>query len=112
MQALQEELEKVKQQLEKEKAKNARPFKIHFKVSPKGGISVFGLQAFPVTLYKNQWLSLLDCQEDLKTFIEEHEDELQVKPGKGSKREEECIEEVKEKKPKKVVKKKVESDEE
>ena len=79
MEALQAELEKVKQQLEQEKAKNARPFKIHFKVSPKGGISLLGLQAFPVTLYKNQWLSLLDCQEELKQFIEEHDEELQEK---------------------------------
>jgi hypothetical protein len=39
------------------------------KVSQSGGVSVYGLGRFPVTLYKEQWLSLLDMGEDIKAFI-------------------------------------------
>jgi hypothetical protein len=40
-----------------------------FKVSPKKAISVYGLQRFPVTLYKDQWLTLLGNADKLKEFI-------------------------------------------
>ena len=46
------------------------------KVSEKGGLSVYGLGRFPVTLYKEQWLRLLDLAEDIKTFIAQNETQL------------------------------------
>ena len=53
--------------------------KITFKVSPKKGVSVYGLQRFPVTLYKDQWLTLINNIDTLKEFIKEHSNELAEK---------------------------------
>ena len=49
-----------------------------FKVSQKGGVSVYGLGRFPVTLYKEQWLKLLDVVPALRTFIEENDAQLKT----------------------------------
>lgn len=49
------------------------------KVSEKGGLSVYGLGRFPVTLYKEQWLKLLAMAEEIKTFIRDHDGELKTK---------------------------------
>jgi hypothetical protein len=48
-------------------------------VSDKGGVSVYGLGRFPVTLYKEQWLRLLDMTDEIRAFIREHEGELKTK---------------------------------
>ena len=52
-----------------------------FKVSDKGAVSVYGLQRFPVTLYKEQWDRLLapDCVADLRGFIEANSFRLKLK---------------------------------
>jgi hypothetical protein len=49
------------------------------KVSEKGGVSVYGLGRFPVTLYQEQWLKLLDLADDIRAFIREHESALKKK---------------------------------
>jgi hypothetical protein len=49
------------------------------KVSEKGGVSVYGLGRFPVTLYKEQWIRLLDMADDIRSFIEENESKLKAK---------------------------------
>ena len=51
----------------------------HLRVSDKGGISVYGLGRFPVTLYKEQWLRLLDMADEIRTFIRDHEGQLKTK---------------------------------
>jgi len=66
--------EELKAELEKLKAENAalksRPVRaISMKVSEKGGLSVYGLGRFPVTLYQEQWTKLLDLADDIRTFI-------------------------------------------
>lgn len=43
------------------------------KVSAKGGISVYGLGRFPVTLYKSQMLKFLDMADQIRAFISENE---------------------------------------
>jgi len=53
--------------------------KLEFRVSEKGGVSVYGLGRFPVTLYQEQWSRLLDAAEDLRVFIEENKGRLKVK---------------------------------
>ena len=53
--------------------------KLEFRVSEKGGVSVYGLGRFPVTLYQEQWSRLLDAAEDLRVFIEENKSRLKVK---------------------------------
>ena len=45
---------------------------LNLKVGAKGGLCVYGLGRFPVSLYKGQWLRLLAIAEQIKTFIEEH----------------------------------------
>jgi hypothetical protein len=49
------------------------------KVSEKGGVSVYGLGRFPVTLYKEQWVKLLDMADDIRAFIRDHDGELKTK---------------------------------
>lgn len=47
-----------------------------FKVSAKGGVSLYGLGRFPVTLYYEQWTKLLSAVEQLRGFIETNKDAL------------------------------------
>jgi hypothetical protein len=76
-QDLQEELERLKAENQALKAKTTRATSI--RVSEKGGVSVYGLGRFPVTLYKEQWLKLLEMAEELKGFIAENEGKLKTK---------------------------------
>ena len=76
--------EEMKAELEKLKAENAalkaRGAKgISMKVSEKGAVSVYGLGRFPVTLYQEQWLKLLEMADDIRSFIREHEGQLKKK---------------------------------
>ena len=52
---------------------------LEFKVGEKGGVSVYGLGRFPVTLYYEQWVRLLDAGEGLRTFLEENKSKLKLK---------------------------------
>ena len=49
-------------------------------MSEKGGVSVYGLGRFPVTLYKEQWTRLLAMADDIRAFIKEHDTQLKTKP--------------------------------
>jgi hypothetical protein len=49
------------------------------KVSEKGAISIYGMGRFPVTLYKEQWLKLLDISADIRAFIAAKEAQLKAK---------------------------------
>ena len=53
---------------------------ISLKVSEKGGVSVYGLGRFPVTLYKEQWTKLLAMADEIRAFLKEHDAELKAKP--------------------------------
>jgi len=59
--------------------KNRSSKAVSMKVSEKGGVSVYGLGRFPVTLYKEQWIRLLDMADDIRSFIEENESKLKAK---------------------------------
>ena len=52
---------------------------LSLRVSEKGGLSVYGLGRFPVTLYKEQWIKLLDMADDIRTFIQANEASLKTK---------------------------------
>ena len=56
-----------------------KPGRLEFKVSEKGGVSVYGLGRFPVTLYYEQWQRLLGTAEDLRGFLEENKSKLKLK---------------------------------
>ena len=53
--------------------------KLEFKVGAKGGVSVYGLGRFPVTLYYEQWIRLLGAAVDLRAFLEENKSRLKIK---------------------------------
>jgi hypothetical protein len=74
---LRAELERLKSEnaaLKKSQAGSTR-----IKVSDKGGVSVYGLGRFPVTLYQEQWLKLLTMADEIRTFIADNEQHLKKK---------------------------------
>ena len=77
-----EELMKRIAELEQQ-AQAKKPGDLEFRVSEKGGISVYGLGRFPVTLYYEQWSRLLEHAEVLRTFLEENKGKLKLKPRAG-----------------------------
>jgi hypothetical protein len=74
---MQEELERLKAENAALKARGSKG--VSMKVSEKGGVSVYGLGRFPVTLYREQWLKLLEMADDIRGFIKEHEGRLKKK---------------------------------
>jgi hypothetical protein len=55
-------------------AKAAKGKNLSMKISAeKKALSLYGMGRFPVTLYKSQWLKLLDFSGDIRTFIEQHD---------------------------------------
>ena len=52
---------------------------VEFRVGAKGGVSVYGLGRFPVTLYYEQWIRLLDAADGLRSFLEENKASLKLK---------------------------------
>jgi hypothetical protein len=66
-----EELKARLAELEK-KGPGRRTGELEFKVGEKGGVSVYGLGRFPVTLYYEQWIRLLDTSQTLREFLEEN----------------------------------------
>jgi hypothetical protein len=71
------ELERLRAENAALKSRAARA--VSLKVSEKGGVSVYGLGRFPVTLYKEQWTKLLDLADEIRSFIRENESKLKVK---------------------------------
>lgn len=71
------ELARLKEENERLKARQGRA--VSLKVSEKGGLSVYGLGRFPVTLYKEQWTKLLDMADDIRAFIKENDSRLKTK---------------------------------
>jgi hypothetical protein len=74
-----EELKARLSQLEKEVETKKRSGDLIFKVGEKGGVSVYGLGRFPVTLYYEQWNRLLGAADDIKKFMEENKARLKLK---------------------------------
>ena len=79
MESMKAELERLKAENNALKSSAPKPKEITMKVSPKGALSVYGMGRFPVTLYKEQWVKLMDKKEDIISFIEEHDGELATK---------------------------------
>ena len=75
--------EDLKAELEKLRAENEalkqRGRGGSIKVSEKGGVSVYGLGRFPVTLYKEQWEKLLSMADEIRTFITQNDSQLKKK---------------------------------
>jgi hypothetical protein len=73
-----EELKARLEELEK-KGGPRRTGALEFRVGEKGGVSVYGLGRFPVTLYYEQWIRLLDTAKDLREFLESNKADGKLK---------------------------------
>ena len=76
--------EDLKAELERLRSENAALKKgaatgISMKVSEKGAVSIYGMGRFPVTLYKEQWLKLLDMSDEIRKFIAANDAQLKTK---------------------------------
>jgi hypothetical protein len=76
--------EEMKAELDRLRSENAALKKgassgVRMKVSEKGAVSVYGMGRFPVTLYKEQWLKLLDMAPEIRAFIAANEAQLKTK---------------------------------
>jgi hypothetical protein len=71
---LEAENKALREQIEQRKTGQLR-----LKISEKGGLSVYGLGRFPVTLYKEQWVRLLDYGEEIKKFLQANDQQLKAK---------------------------------
>ena len=70
---LEAENQALKQQVER------KPGDLRLKVSEKGGLSIYGLGRFPVTLYKEQWTRLLDYADEIREFLKANDQQLKAK---------------------------------
>jgi hypothetical protein len=70
---LEAENQALKQQVER------KPGELRLKVSEKGGLSIYGLGRFPVTLYKEQWTRLLDYADEIREFLKANDRQLKAK---------------------------------
>lgn len=76
--------EEMKAELERLRSENSALKRgaatgITMKVSEKGGLSVYGMGRFPITLYKEQWLKLMDMSDAMRAFIAANESVLKTK---------------------------------
>jgi hypothetical protein len=76
--------ENLKDEIARLRAENTRLRRegaagLRLRVSEKGAVSVYGLGRFPVTLYKEQWLRLLQESDAIRSFIQENDSELKTK---------------------------------
>ncbi len=74
-----DELKERLAEMEKQAA-GRKPGELEFRVGEKGGVSVYGLGRFPVTLYYEQWIRLLNAADELRAFLEKNKARLKLKP--------------------------------
>ena len=74
---LQAEIARLKAENDQLKQKTVRGLSL--KVSEKGGVSLYGIGRFPVTLYKEQWLKILGMASEIEAFIRENDHRLKAK---------------------------------
>ena len=75
--------EELKSEIERLRAENEALKKprgqVYLKVSEKGGLSVYGMGRFPVTLYREQWEKLLGMADEIRNFMQEGDSKLKAK---------------------------------
>ena len=75
--AMKAELERLR--AENESLKKTKEKGLTLKIGEKGGLSVYGLGRFPVTLYKEQWTRLLDMADEIRAYIAANGDKMKSK---------------------------------
>lgn len=76
------EQELARLRAENEALKREQDDNIRLKVSEKGALSIYGMGRFPVTLYKEQWLKILDMDQTIRDFIRVNNKNLKAKGDK------------------------------
>jgi hypothetical protein len=74
---LKAQLDKLRAEHDQLKAKTVRGLSL--KVSEKGGVSLYGVGRFPVTLYKEQWTKVLGMKDEIEAFLETNAHLLKTK---------------------------------
>jgi hypothetical protein len=74
---LKAEIERLR--AENDTLKNKGNRGISLKVSEKGGLSLYGMGRFPVTLYKEQWRKILGMAKEIEDFIQANDAQLKSK---------------------------------
>lgn len=74
---LKAEIEKLRAENEQLKNKSVRGLSL--KVSEKGGVSLYGVGRFPVTLYKEQWAKILAMKDEIEAFLKANDHLLKTK---------------------------------
>jgi len=73
---LQSELARLREENERLKAGATERQRVYLKVSDKGGVSLYGLGRFPVTLYVEQWETILNMGDEIRSFLKENAPKL------------------------------------
>lgn len=76
---LKAELERLRAENASLKERDKSKRSVYLKVSEKGGLSLYGLGRFPVTLYKEQWSRLLDMADEIRAFLRDNDATLKTK---------------------------------
>jgi hypothetical protein len=74
---LKAEIERLRAENDSLKNKGTRG--VSLKVSEKGGLSLYGMGRFPVTLYKEQWRKILGMANEIEDFIQANDAQLKSK---------------------------------
>lgn len=74
---LRAEIERLRAENDQLKTKTVRGLSL--KVSEKGGVSLYGIGRFPVTLYKEQWAKILAMAGDIEAFLRDNDHLLKKK---------------------------------
>jgi hypothetical protein len=75
--ATETELDRLRRENEALKSRSEKA--LSMKIGEKGGLSVYGLGRFPVTLYKEQWIRLLDMANEIRAFLTANDARLKTK---------------------------------
>ncbi|MBM4260917.1 MAG: hypothetical protein FJ145_05670 [Deltaproteobacteria bacterium] len=63
----------------RDQVERKKPGQLSLKIGEKGGLSLYGLGRFPVTLYKEQWHRLLDYTDEIRQFLKDNDSKLKAK---------------------------------
>ena len=75
------ELERLRAENEALKTKASDRRAVYLKVSDKGGVSLYGLGRFPITLYVEQWEIVLNMTDEIRAFLSDNASKLKRKEG-------------------------------
>ena len=76
---LRAELERLRAENQALKSGAEARRRVYLKVSDKGGVSLYGIGRFPLTLYVEQWETVLGMADEIRAFLAENASKLKRK---------------------------------